>query len=368
MLRVRLETSPGRPSDAIFCASGAHELEFAPLRFSKTITDDSTSRVSKRTFRLLQVALPLLAVFAVPGFAGETPTGRIEPALIRPVIDPGRFGDKPADDAFGAYQRGFYKTALEMALKLANDGDPNAQALAAEIYARGLGTRENHKEAARLYALAADKGVLEAQLQTALYLLDGRYLAKDPQKAAELMKKAADRGNATAQFNFAQMQINASPGAPGIKKALPFFEKAAEQGLADAQYAMSQIIYNGAAGVKPDEAKAREWLVRAARQNFDTAQIDLSAWLIDGIGGPKDYKAAYGWLRRAASGGNIAAAARLAKLYRDGIGTDPSWQSAAAWYIKAKRAGLKDKDLDDFMDGLTEEEIQSAIVLANTLK
>lgn len=310
-----------------------------------------------------------VAALANPSWAIDPPASRIEqPRLISPPVNPGRFGDKPADDAFGAYQRGLYKTALELALKQAEAGDPNAQTLAAEIYARGLGTRENHKQAAQLYAMAADKGVVEAQLQTALYLLDGRYLAKDRQKAAELMKKAADRGNATAQFNYAQLQIGAAPGNPGVKKAMPYFEKAANQGLADAQYAMSQIIYNGAADVTADEAKAREWLIRAARQNFDTAQIDLAAWLIDGVGGPKDYKAAYGWLRRAAMGGNIAAAARLAKLYRDGIGTDPSWQSAAAWYIKAKRAGLKDKGLDDFMDGLTEEEIQSAIVLANTLK
>jgi uncharacterized protein len=319
---------------------------------------------------MCRISLVLIALVSaiMPALAVDTPTPRIEQPLLKPTIDPGRFGEKPTDDAFGAFQRGYYKTALELALKQAEAGDPNAQTLAAEIYARGLGIREDHKQAAQLYAMAADKGVVEAQLQTALYLLDGRYLAKDPQKASELMKKAADRGNATAQFNYAQLQIQSKPGEQGIKQALPYFEKAAMQGLADAQYAISQIIYNGAAGVNPDEAKARDWLTRAARQNFDTAQIDLSGWLIDGIGGPKDYKAAYGWMRRAAIGGNVAAAARLAKLYRDGIGTDPSWQSAAAWYIKAKRAGLKDKELDGFMEGLTEDEIQSAIVLANTLK
>lgn len=319
---------------------------------------------------MLRALIIMLAVSATafPSFAVDTPAPRIQQPLLKPTIDPGRFGDKQADEAFGAFQRGYYKTALELALKKAEAGDPSAQTLAAEIYARGLGTREDHKKAAQLYAMAADKGVVEAQLQTALYLLDGRYLAKDPQKASELMKKAANGGNPTAQFNYAQLQIQSVPGEQGIKKALPYFEKAAALGLADAQYAMSQIIYNGAAGVTPNEAEARDWLTRAARQNFDTAQIDLSVWLVDGIGGPKDYKAAYGWMRRAALGGNIAAAARLAKLYRDGIGTDPSWQSAAAWYIKAKRAGLKDRELDGFMEGLTEEEIQSAIVLSNKLK
>jgi TPR repeat protein len=127
-------------------------------------------------------------------------------------------------------------------------------------------------------------------------------------------------------------------------------------------------MLNGADGNKPDEKAARDWLARAAIQNFDTAQLDLAAWLIDGIGGDKDYAAAFNWLRRAAGAGNIAAAARLAKLYRDGVGTQASSRLAAAWYIVARRAGLKDPELEDFMDGLEEGEVQQALVLANTLR
>ncbi len=40
-----------------------------------------------------------------------------QPATTAPMphIDPSRFGDKPADEAFGAFQRGLYLTAFNLA-------------------------------------------------------------------------------------------------------------------------------------------------------------------------------------------------------------------------------------------------------------
>ena len=87
----------------------------------------------------------------------------------------------------------------------------------------------------------------------------------------------------------------------------------------------------------------------AARQNFDTAQVDLGTWLIEGSGGPRDLKAGFGWMKRAADGGNVAAQNRLAKLYMGGIGTDPDPIDAAAWYFIARRAGLIDPEMEDFL-------------------
>ena len=107
---------------------------------------------------------------------------------------------------------------------------------------------------------------------------------------------------------------------------------------------------------------------KAARQNYDTAQLDLGTWLIEGIGGKRDYEAGFKWMKVAAEGGNVEAQRRLAHLYEDGIGIKGDLVSAAAWYVIAKRQGLKDADLDDTLDGLTPEEMQKAIELANRLR
>lgn len=283
-------------------------------------------------------------------------------------IDPDRFGDRPADVAYGAFQRGLYKTAYNLALERAKNGDPAAQTLVAELLSRGLGMRRDDKTAAGWYRRAAEQGVPEAQFQYALMLLDGKYVDKDEKEAFALMQAAAEAGNRFAQFNLAQMIMDREIGDDAVARAVDYYERAARAGLADAQYAMAQVRRNGLGGRKQDLAEARKWLTLAARQNYDTAQLELGTWLVEGRGGPKDEKSGFNWLMRAAQGGNVAAQNRLAKLYMNGLGTGPDSISAAAWYILAMRSGLSDPVMDDFMDGLTDEEQKTALERANRLR
>lgn len=285
-----------------------------------------------------------------------------------PVLDPQRFGGPAPDDAYGAYQRGLYLTALNLARPRAEAGDAAAQTLVAEILARGLGVPRNEAEAALWYQRAAEQGAPEAQFQYALLLLDGRLVEKDEKQAYALLESAAAAGNRLAQFNFAQLLVREHPGPSGLARAITYYERAAAAGVADAQYAMAQIHANGAGGKSRDEAEARRWLELSARQNFDTAQLDLATWLVEGRGGPRDFKAGFQWMSRAASGGNVAAQNRLAKLYMQGLGTDPDSILAAAWYFVARRAGLKDPEMEDFLDGLTDEEQKQALARANRLR
>ncbi|MBK3746244.1 sel1 repeat family protein, partial [Paraburkholderia aspalathi] len=150
--------------------------------------------------------------------------------------------------------------------------------------------------------------------------------------------------------------------------AFPWFEKAAEAKLADGEYALSQIYANGTEKLARDDVKARDYLERAAQKGYDTAQLDLATWLIEGRGGKRDYETGFKWMQRAARSGNVAAQARLARLYRDGIGTDGDSVQAAAWYIVARRAGLATMDLDSMMDGLADDQIKQAMMLANRLR
>lgn len=269
--------------------------------------------------------------------------------------DPSRFGER-RDEAFGAYQRGYYLTALELALPRARKGDPAAQTLVAEIHARGLGVPRDAEEAAKWYAEAAEQGVPAAQLQYALMLIDGRIVEQDRGKALALMRDAAQADEPLAQFNLAQMLVEDGEE----QAAVTWYERAAAAGLPDAQYAMAQIYETGFGGREQNLAEARKWLERAASENYDTAQLDLGTWLIDGRGGEADPEKGFAWLKRAAESGNVAAQNRVAKLYRAGIGTEADHVLAAAWYLLARRAGLMDPLMEDFLLGLTEETIQEA--------
>ncbi len=292
------------------------------------------------------------------------------PAEAKPNdgLDPQRFGERPGDAAYGAFQRGLYKTAYNLALTRAQNGDPAAQTLVAEILSRGLGMKRDDKSAATWYARAAEQGVPEAQFQYALMLIDGKYVAKDLKAAYALMQAAAEAGNRLAQFNLAQMVVDRETGEVGMTKAVAYYERAASAGLADAQYAMAQVYLNGVGGKKADLREARRWLTLAARQNYDTAQLELGTWLVEGRGGARDLESGFNWMKRAADSGNVAAQNRLAKMYMAGLGTEPDSILAAAWYILARRAGLIDREMDDFMDGLTDEEKQAALERANRLR
>jgi len=311
---------------------------------------------------------PGLALAAGSAAAASTASGKSEPPMLKPPsadrIDPARFGVAPDDVAFGAYQRGLYLTAFDLAMPRARDGDKAAQTLVAEIYARGLGVPRDNKQAAYWYGLAAEQGVPEAQLRYALYLLDGSVVPPDHEKGRQLMKAAAESGNALAQFNYAQMLASDLPGAGGPDAALPWYLKAAQAGIPDAEYAVSRIYGSGSLTVVADPAKARVWLTKAAQHNFEPAELDLGTALVEGRGGPRDEKEGFQWLLRAARAGNVPAQARIARLYRAGIGVDADFVSAAAWYIVARHAGLKDLELDDFMDGLTDRQISQAQELA----
>jgi TPR repeat protein len=325
---------------------------------------------------LLPIACAIITVASASSHAAGDSSSRDRPALQDRLdskapalrVDPSRFGAPQPDMAYGAYQRGLYLTALHLALPRADAGDAAAETLVAEIYARGLGVPRDPEKAKDYYGKAAKQGIPEAEFRYALILMGDKPSAEAPDEAFQLMKEAADAGHQMAQFNYAQMVSARNPGSEGLLQAFVYYRKAADSGLADAQYAMSQAYANGIGGMPKDEAEARKWLLLAARQGYDTAELDLGTWLVEGRGGQQDVKAGFDWLKVAAEGGNVAAQNRVAKLYLNGIGTNADKIEAAAWYIRARRAGLSDPDMDLFYSGLSPDDQKKAIERANRLR
>ncbi len=339
---------------------------------------DRTHRLGARLAGMLLGALgclqPALGQEVLPG-SPPAPTAENDTTSAGQVImlpptavplDSAVLMNPTADEAYGAFQRGFFLTAMEMALPLAEGGDPAAQTLVAELFAEGFGVARNLEQARFWYSEAAEGGDRSARFKYALLLLaDAR---TDPQRATEareLMRQAADAGHPSAQFNYGQMLVDETPGQAGLMAALPYFERAADQGIADAQYALSQIYLNAAGIEDTKRERAREWLFRAARAGYDTAQLDLAIWLIDGVGGDRDYEAGFRWMLLSANRGNVIAQNRTAHLLINAIGTRPNPVEAGKWYVLSRRAGLNDAGLEDFFFGLTDEEQRQAIEAAN---
>ena len=62
--------------------------------------------------------------------------------------------DPNVDLVYGAYQRGMYKTAFDLATQRAQAGDPKAMTMLGELYANALGVKRDFAKAAAWYKRA----------------------------------------------------------------------------------------------------------------------------------------------------------------------------------------------------------------------
>lgn len=261
----------------------------------------------------------------------------------------------PLDNAYGAFQRGHYEQAYDLALQRAHKGDPAAETLIAELVSRGVISKARAGEPLDWYRMAADSGEPARLNRYGMALLSSKDEA-EVDKGRALIKQAAEAGDAVAQFNYGNILLQQQPGKEGLQAALPWFEKSAAEAVPDAEYALSQIYPALDASSEQNRREALFWLEQAAEDEHDTAQLELALKYLNGDGVERDEVAGFDWMHRAALQGNPAAASKLALLYKDGIGTKANDLSAAIFYLRAKRVGLDEPDLEGVLEKLTPEQ------------
>jgi len=294
----------------------------------------------------------------------ELPIGPVPEEFLRPApadaltISDTIFGDK-VDAAFGAYQRGYFLTALQLALPRAEKGNAQAQTLIAEIYSKGLGVPEDLDAAASWYGMASKNGDPLATFELAMAYQDGSGVEKDRKRAAELFKVAADAGNMAAKYNLGLLHVEGVYAEPSLTKAAALIGEAANSGITEARYDYAGMLTEGA-GIAPNPAGAAEQLRLAAEDGLAAAQVDYATVLYLGKGVPVDRAAAASWYARAAEGGNPVAQNRYAKLLAAGEGVEPNVETAAMYRALARRQGLKDPQLDKMLVAISPEQLSRA--------
>jgi TPR repeat protein len=294
-----------------------------------------------------------------PSLTLSTPQTR-QPGLM-PLYQPQRLPAtttpaKPgADVAYGAYQRGYYVTAFQEAMKRLdkNKSDAAAMTLVAEIYRDGSGVKKDSVEAARWYKLAADLGNPQAQFQLAAAALKGEGVPEDRKLAKSMLEKAAAQGHAGAFYNLGIMAIDAD--IQDFKAAAAYFRKAAEGGNMDGAYSLA-VLYREGRGVPQDIKEAARWLRMAADDHIAAAEVELGIMTFNGEGVPKDEAAAAKLFLRAAVRNNPVAMNRLARLYASGRGVSKNPVEAVKWHLLARAVGLQDEFLDGVLNNLSATE------------
>jgi TPR repeat protein len=170
------------------------------------------------------------------------------------------------------------------------------------------------REGEALLALAAERGEADALFNLGLRAL-GR---NDVEAALNLFRRAAVLGQTEAAFNLGVAAYNGQGGVPkSLDAASAWFEAS---GVPKGAYLVSKIAASGTETRPADQARAAEWLLRAARSGHPEACLDLASAALERKGGEGwDQAAAVRWLRCAARGGN-ASAARVLKQLVGGVG------------------------------------------------
>jgi len=211
-----------------------------------------------------------------------------------------------------------YKQAFKWYLKLANQGNAEAQSLLGQMYSNGLGVVEDRVEAAKWHRKAAEQGIVLSQVALgASYTTGGGGEVNYPEAEKWLLKAAIQGGSIQGDSNVRYFlgQLYADPRwKVDYVSAAKWFLAAAEDGHPMSQALIGQMYLNGQ-GVEKDISKSIKWYLRAAKQGNDFGQMNLGAAYEQGEGVPQDYVNAYKWMNLASASSNKDLA-EFARIHR----------------------------------------------------
>ena len=243
--------------------------------------------------RLTRAALGIFAalLLAAPalGQGAKTPDRIVTPA---PQAGNGASaGDGQADLAYGAFQRGYYLTALKFATARAEKGDPQAMTLIGEIYANGLGVARDESKAAHWYKLAADRGDADAMFALAMLNFSGRGVPRNQKTGIDLLEKASKRGQTLAEYDLGLLYMQGKDVLQDLERAAQLLTAAAAAGNDKAQYALG-TLYKEGRGVPKDQKKAMELMGKASVAGNLDAMVEYAIAEFNGNGVEKNESAA----------------------------------------------------------------------------
>ena len=203
--------------------------------------------------------------------------------------------------------------------KAIDAGDISSMVAKGAIYYYGKeDTPINYKEAARLYAMAADKGDDNGMWRLALCYQKGKGVEKNLERSFELFKKSADKDNPQAFYGLGQCYYLGYGVEKDYYEAFVLFQKAAEKGQRGSLWQLGRC-YEYGHGVKQNLVKAYEWYKKSAEAGSSEGQWRLGQCYEKGLGISKDNSLAIFWYEKANNQGHKKAQEDLNRLMNDDL-------------------------------------------------
>jgi len=156
--------------------------------------------------------------------------------------------------------------------------------------------------------------------------------------AARGFAASAARGEPLGQFNLAMMHLRRElPGASDAK-AWQWLQRAAMQNFALAENALGEMIEQGRHGPL-DKTAACDWFERAAEHGNGDGALAAGTCFYLGRGRPQDMAQAHRWYLQAATAGDVGAQYLVASMFEAGLGVEVDERLARYWYEVAAKNG-----------------------------
>lgn len=220
----------------------------------------------------------------------------------------------------------------------AQTGDAAAQSKLAFMYAKGIHTEKNEKEAVNWFMEAAENNYVNAQYNLALMYAKGRGVEQNYNEALRWYTLAATQGDVISQYALGEMHSKGIGTDKNYKLAFNWFMKAAEQENANAEYKIAEMLHKGK-GVDEDLESAFQWYEKASEKGHTLAQMKLAYLYGKGQGVKRNDTESYHWFRKAAEQGHPKAQYNLGVIYAKGRGIERNIDEAKKWYKQAALQG-----------------------------
>lgn len=221
--------------------------------------------------------------------------------LFCAIITQTSFAGISLEEGLAAYDEKNYAQAAQILPKYL-EGSTEAQWAMVNLYAEGLGVKQDKEAAIKLARDAATHRHIPAALYLAKAYKDGNEVKADFQRAITWYRKAALYGDLETQVYLGELYENGEGVKKNHRESQKWFLKAAEQGHAKAQRKLGEIYEEGR-GTQQNHGAAIKWYSKAAEQGDAVAQFALGRYYASGIIVEKDFAKALLWMNKASKQG-----------------------------------------------------------------
>ncbi len=161
------------------------------------------------------------------------------------------------------FDKSFDKTQIFKTLSSKTELDAGELFLMGELYFSGIGVEKDNSKSFEYYNKALDLGAKKAAQEIAGFYIDGIYVKQDTDEAKKYFEIAAEAGYAFSWYNLAMIYMSGMGSTPKDEaKAVEFLKKAAKIGFRKAMEAVGKCYFNGV-GVERNEEESEKWFAMA---------------------------------------------------------------------------------------------------------